>query len=135
MRSMRSNFVDCCRPKGGPTMDITPSLVSTTSGCVPTKQNMAYEAFSLAAKEGERIYENWTFSKQFPQFFLHTSTFTYVGGLLSFLCLLHVVNVYVAVLYDELHAIIMSYIDRAHIENSSFPHACSIYHRKQVIKL
>ena len=55
---MKSNFVDHCRPEGGPTMDITSSLVSTTSGCVPTEQNMAYAAFSLAAKEEERIYEN-----------------------------------------------------------------------------
>ena len=55
---MRNNFVGHCRPEGGPTMDITSSLVSTTSGYITTEQNMAYAAFNVAAKEGERIYEN-----------------------------------------------------------------------------
>ena len=54
---VKDEFVDHYRPMDGPTRDITSSLRSTT-GSVPTEQNMAYAAFSLAAKNEECIYEN-----------------------------------------------------------------------------
>ena len=54
---VKDEFADHYRLTNGPTRDITSSLRSIT-GTVPTEQNMAYAAFSSAAKDEKCIYEN-----------------------------------------------------------------------------